>query len=589
MRKIGWKLFLTYIFIITTGIIFFGIIAISPLREFYIGNLSVNLEKNGKLISNFMNENLSQKNDFEIKSKTVNFGKEINQRVTIIDTTGQVLGDSEMEPILMENHADRPEIKTALEGTTGQSIRFSDTLEMEMLYVAVPIEKDNLILGAVRISTPLNLVNQKIGNLRRIIFIASFITLFIASLISLVISLRITRPLGEMNKISQEIAQGNFRHKLKIQSNDEIGELSHALNKMSMALENKIKEISEDKAKMETVLTSVIEGIAAIDKNGKIILYNDAFERIVEFPRDKAIGKYHWEIIRHNALNELVKKALQKNQRMAQEIMILFPQEKTFKVSVTPLERESNMLGIVVVLNDISEIKKLERMRSEFVANVSHELRTPLTSIQGFIETLKGEKISDQQTMQRFLEIIERQSNRLNNLIEDLLHLSKIESQEVKMNFRDINLEKLIKKIIQEYKDKIDKKKHKISLSFPSQLPLIRADIENIELALSNLLNNAIHYTPEKGRISISVSERINDIYIQISDNGIGISEEHLPRLFERFYRVNKDRSREFGGTGLGLAIVKHIIKAHHGIIGVKSQPGKGSTFYFTLPKTNTL
>jgi two-component system phosphate regulon sensor histidine kinase PhoR len=389
-----------------------------------------------------------------------------------------------------------------------------------------------------------------------------------------------------MNKISQEIAKGNFRHKLEIRSNDEIGELSHALNKMSKVLENKIKEISEDKAKMETVLTSVIEGIAAIDKNGKVILYNDAFESIIQFPSHKAIGKYHWEIIRNNTINELIKNALKKGQRITQEIMILFPQERTFKASVTPLEGEGTILGIVVVLNDITEIKKLERIRSEFVANVSHELRTPLTSIQGFIETIKGDKIGDPIKLKRFLKIIERQSNRLNNLIEDLLHLSKIESREVKMNFQDINLEELIKKIVSELKEKIDKKQHKICLNISSRLPLVNADYENIELVISNLLNNAIHYTPEKGKISISASERIQDVYIEVSDNGIGIAAEHLPRVFERFYRINKDRSREYGGTGLGLAIVKHIIKAHQGMVGVESHLGRGTSFYFTLPKS---
>jgi len=227
----------------------------------------------------------------------------------------------------------------------------------------------------------------------------------------------------------------------------------------------------------------------------------------------------------------------------------------------------------------------MEKMRSEFVANVSHELRTPLTSIQGFIETLKDEKTNDPEKVQHFLKIIERQSDRMNHLIEDLLHLSKLESREIKMDFQDIQLDELVHKILLEFKEKIEKKKHKITLNIPPHLPLIRADYENIELVFSNLLSNAIHYTPEKGKIAISVSERIKDVYIEISDNGIGIASEHLPRIFERFYRANKDRSRKFGGTGLGLAIAKHIVKAHKGTIGVDSTPEKGSKFFFTLPK----
>ena len=585
IKKIGWKLFFTYIIIIIVCIIFIGLFAIFPLRNFYIENLSSNLKSNATLITAFLYDDLSRNNVSEIKSKTGIFGEKIHQRVTIIDAKGKVLGDSERDPILMENHADRPEIKTALEGKTGQNIRYSNTLEIDMLYVATPMIKDNRILGVVRISTPLSQINQKINNLGRIIFFSSIIALFIASIISLIVSLRVTRPLREMSRISQEIAKGNFCNKLKIRSNDELGELSYALNEMSKVLENKIKEISDDKNKIETVLTSVIEGIAAIDEKGKIILYNYAFENIINFPREKAIGKFHWEVIRNNTINELIRNALHKNQTLAQEISILFPQEKYFHISVTPLGKKDNILGIVLVLNDITEIKKMEKMRSEFVANVSHELRTPLTSIQGFIETLKDEKTNDPKKEKHFLKIIERQSNRMNHLIEDLLHLSKLESREIKMDFKDIQLNELVHKIILEFKEKIEKKKHKITLNIPPHLPLIRADYENIELVFSNLLSNAIHYTPEKGKISISASEREKDIYIEIADNGIGIPAEHLPRLFERFYRVDRDRSRKFGGTGLGLAIVKHIIKSHNGTVGVESMSGKGSKFFFTLPK----
>jgi len=585
IKKIGWKLFITYIVIIAICVIFFGIFTITPLRDFYIENLSANLEANGLLINNFLQDDISQNNLSSIKSKTVTLAKKINQRISIVDITGNVLGDSEIDPILMENHADRPEIETALKGKTGQSIRYSNTLKIDMLYIAIPITKDDQIIGVARLSTPLSQVKFKIQNIIQIIFFSSIIALFIASLISLFVSLRITKPLREMNKISQEIAKGNFHNKIMVKSQDEIGELSHALNEMSEALKTKIKEIYEDKAKIETVLSSVIEGIAAVDKNGKIILYNYAFENIIDFPREKAVNKYHWEIIRNNAINELIKNALKMKQTITREIHTFFPQEKIFNASATPLGDKNNIMGIVFVLNDITEIKKLEKMRSEFVANVSHELRTPLTSIQGFIETLKDKKTDDPIKVKRFLNIIERQSNRLYLLIEDLLHLSKLESQEIQMNFQKVNLGELVDKIILEFKEKADKKKHKIHLNISSGLPPVYIDVDKIELVFSNLLDNAIHYTPERGEIIISASEKKDTVYVEITDNGIGISAEHLPRLFERFYRVNKDRSRKFGGTGLGLAIVKHIIIAHKGTMGVKSSPGQGSTFFFELPK----
>jgi len=587
IKKISWKLFFTYIIIIIICVTFTGILAIISLRNFYINHLSSNLKSNATLVANILEDDLSTNNLSQIKLKTKDLGKELETRITIIDINGIVLGDSEKDPALMENHADRPEIKEALQGKIGNSIRYSSTLEIDMLYIAIPIIKNGQILGVVRLSLPLTDVNRGIANLRKIIILATLIALAIASITSLIISLTITRPLQEMTKVSQKISKGDFSKKLKICRQDEIGQLANSLNLMSEELENKIRVISEDKNKMKVVLSSVIEGIIAIDKEGRIILFNNALKNMTDYSSDRVLGKFHWEIIRNNQLNELLKEVLQKGQPLTQEISIFSPQEKIFRASANPLTKKNEVWGAVVVLNDITEIKKLEKMRSEFVANVSHELRTPLTSIQGFVETLKDGAINDPGKAQYFLEIIEKQSNRLNNLIEDILQLSKIESQEIIMNLQSINLRDLIDKTISEFKKKIEQKNHKIKINISPQLPLIKADPEQIEVVFRNLLDNAIKYTPNGGEIYISAFEKAENIYIEIADNGIGISAEHLPRIFERFYRVDKDRSRKLGGTGLGLAIVKHIVQAHGGTIGVESKPGKGSKFFFTLPKNS--
>ena len=587
IKKISCKLFFTYIIIIIICVTFTGILAIVSLRNFYINHLSSNLKSNATLVANILEDDLSTNNLSQIKLKTKDLGKELETRITIIDINGIVLGDSEKDPALMENHADRPEIKEALQGKIGNSIRYSSTLEIDMLYIAIPIIKNGQILGVVRLSLPLTDVNRGIANLRKIIILATLIALAIASITSLIISLTITRPLQEMTKVSQKISKGDFSKKLKICRQDEIGQLANSLNLMSEELENKIRVISEDKDKMKVVLSSVIEGIIAIDKEGRIILFNDALKNMTDYSSDRVLGKFHWEIIRNNQLNELLKEVLQKGQPLTQEITIFSPQEKIFRASANPLTEKNEVWGAVVVLNDITEIKKLEKMRSEFVANVSHELRTPLTSIQGFVETLKDGPINDPGKAQYFLEIIEKQSNRLNNLIEDILQLSKIESQEIIMNLQSINLRDLIDKTISEFKKKIEQKNHKIKINISPQLPLIKADPEQIEVVFRNLLDNAIKYTPNGGEIYISAFEKAENIYIEVADNGIGISAEHLPRIFERFYRVDKDRSRKLGGTGLGLAIVKHIVQAHGGTIGVESKPGKGSKFFFTLPKNS--
>lgn len=587
IKKISWKLFFTYIIIIIICITFTGILAIISLRNFYINHLSSNLKSNATLVVNILEDDLATNNLSQIKLKTKDLGKELEIRITIIDINGTVLGDSEKNPALMENHADRPEIKEALQGKTGKSIRYSSTLEIDMLYLAIPIIKNNQTLGIARLSLPLTEVNENISNLHKIIILATAIALVIASIISLIISLTITKHLQEMTKVSQKISKGDFSKKLKINSQDEIGQLADSLNLMSEELENKIRIISEDKDKMEVVLSSVIEGIAAIDKEGRIILFNHALENMIDCSSDRVLGKFHWEIIRNNQLNELLKETLQKGQALTREITLFSPQEKIFHASANPLSEKNKVWGAVVVLNDITEIKKLEKMRSEFVANVSHELRTPLTSIQGFVETLKEGAINEPEKAQYFLKIIEKQSNRLNNLIGELLQLSKIESQEIAMNLQSINLRDLIDKIISEFKKKIEQKDHKIKINISPQLSLIKADPEQIEVVFRNLLDNAVKYTPDGGEIYISALEKSKNIYIEIADNGIGISAEHLPRIFERFYRANKDRSRKLGGTGLGLAIVKHIVQAHQGTIGVESKPGKGSKFFFTLPKNS--
>lgn len=587
IKKISWKLFFTYIIIIIICITFTGILAIISLRNFYINHLSSNLKSNATLVVNILEDDLATNNLSRIKLKTKDLGKELEIRITIIDINGIVLGDSEKNPALMENHADRPEIKEALQGKTGKSIRYSSTLEIDMLYLAIPIIKNNQTLGIARLSLPLTEVNENISNLHKIIILATAIALVIASIISLIISLTITRPLQEMTKVSQKISKGDFSKKLKINSQDEIGQLADSLNLMSEELENKIRIIGEDKDKMEVVLSSVIEGIAAIDKEGRIILFNHALENMIDCSSDRVLGKFHWEIIRNNQLNELLKETLQKGQALTREITLFSPQEKIFHASANPLSEKNKVWGAVVVLNDITEIKKLEKMRSEFVANVSHELRTPLTSIQGFVETLKEGAINEPEKAQYFLKIIEKQSNRLNNLIGELLQLSKIESQEIAMNLQSINLRDLIDKIISEFKKKIEQKDHKIKINISPQLSLIKADPEQIEVVFRNLLDNAVKYTPDGGEIYISALEKSKNIYIEVADNGIGISAEHLPRIFERFYRANKDRSRKLGGTGLGLAIVKHIVQAHQGTIGVESKPGKGSKFFFTFPKNS--
>ncbi len=406
--------------------------------------------------------------------------------------------------------------------------------------------------------------------------------------IGLLVARTITGPLREMREISRNIARGDFSRKLKVNSKDELGQLADALNRMSEKIKKRIETITGDRDNILAVLSGIIEGVVAVDREEKVILFNSASERMFALPKDKVIGGFCWEVLRNSELNNLLKEVLNKGESLSRELTVFFPQERIFDVHAVPLGDREKVWGAVAVLHDITGMRKLEEMRVEFVANVSHELRTPLTSIRGFVETLKEGAVDNPEERVRFLNIIEKHADRLNSLINDLLQLSRIESREIKMESRSINLKELIDEVVTDFEERTERKGHTVEVNVSPGLPEIAADRERIEQVLSNLLDNAVKFTPPKGKISLSALDEGEDIRIEISDTGIGIPREYLPRLFERFYRVDKARSKELGGTGLGLSIVKHIVQAHGGTVGAESEPDKGSKFFFTLPNRKT-
>jgi len=414
------------------------------------------------------------------------------------------------------------------------------------------------------------------------------LTLLLAGGVGFLIARMITRLLREMTGLAKDIAHGHFDRKLEVRSKDELGELAQAFNQMAEELKAKLQTATEDRNEMRAILSSMIEGVVAIDKNERVILFNSALEEMFNLNKGKVIGKFFWEIIRNNELNDLLKEAMNKGRLKTRELTLFLAGEKIFQVHALPIKGEEKPWGVVAVLHEITELKRLEKMRAEFVANVSHELRTPLTSIRGFIETLRDGAIDDPKNSRKFLNIIETHVERLNNLINDLLELSKIESRELKMEFQPVNLRELTEEVASNFKGVIEQKELEVAVNIPFDFPQVEIDSEKIKQVFNNLFDNAIKFTPKNGRICIRAVDKRNDVQVEISDTGIGISQEHLGRLFERFYRVDKARSRELGGTGLGLSIVKHIIQAHRGKVGVQSEPGKGSKFFFTLPKNQS-
>ena len=412
------------------------------------------------------------------------------------------------------------------------------------------------------------------------IAIALFLLLSLS--LSYFISRRITIPIKDMISAAKDIAKGDFK-RIRVDSKDELHELSEILNLMSDELKKRMDEMAEGRTRLDTILSTMSEGLLAIDCRGKILLANPVLPKMFELKRETVIGRSYLDIIRHNQLNNIIKDVLETKQSVVREMEQFFPEERHLAVhaSVAKEVKEGGVCA-VFIFHDITRIKRLERIRKDFVANVSHELKTPLTSIKGYTEALIDGAIDDQKKAKEFLAIINNHTDRLNNILTDLLQLSYIESGQYKPKASKVNLKTIVDKAIGLLKANIEKRHFTLNIHISEDLTVM-ADEDKLNLVFVNLIDNAIKYTPEKGRITIKAEGKNRDVLVSVSDTGIGIPRHDLVRIFERFYRVDKERSRELGGTGLGLSIVKHIVESHSGRVWAESEPNKGSTFYFTL------
>jgi len=588
-KKIIWKFFFIQTVPILISLIIIGIYISFFFKEYYIKAITTQLKSNSLLIRDIIKADIQEKDIERLNLVTKRLGREINTRLTIINPEGMVLGDSEENPQKMENHSDRPEIKEAIKGRIGKSSRYSTTLKKDMMYLALPIKDDAYrVIGAVRVSIPLDELENRVGQIYRIIGWGGLLAVTISLGISFALARRVSRPISQMAQAAKMISKGDLSRRIREDSRDEVGDLAYSFNRMSEELQRQMGDLAREVSEKEALLSSMIEGVLAIDRDEHVILINKAAQRMLELGPDDALGKFHWEVIRNAEINNLFKEVLKTKEQKEVKLQIGPLDERAFMVYAAPIRaRGGNILGVVAVFHDVTEIRRLEKVRMEFVANVSHELRTPLTSIKGFVETLKRGAIDERENAVNFLDIIERHTDRLNQLITDLLDLSRVETGKKKMDFQPIKVEELINRAVSHFMEISNKNRPKIKYNIPSDLPMVLADEEGIETVLKNLLDNAVKYTPKRGEINITSTDKDDYIEIAVVDNGIGIPSRDLPRIFERFYCVDKARSRELGGTGLGLSIVKHIIEAHGGTVGVESEVGEGSRFTFTLSKVS--
>ena len=587
------KIFITYAILLLMGTLLTGLLSLSFIRLSYLSNIEQMLMTNGNLINSFVEDELSAGDFPEINFSSLakKYASEVNVRVTFIDRQGFVIGDSKIEKSeieKIENHLSRPEIQKAMEGEIGISERLSSTVKIDYLYVAIPMKKDGGIYGVTRLAYPLNEINKiNIGLIRNIV-ISVIIGLVIAIPLGYRYLNHITEPIKEITNIARKIANGDYNNRVNVESTDEIKILADTFNFMSHTLSTNISELQDKNTKLQSIISSMKEGLIAVDNHKKIILINSPAEKFFNIDSENVFGEQILTLINNDKLKKVLKEMLEKSTSDKVEVAVENPERKILKIYTEFIklnEDPNRIIGTLILILDVTEMRKLEKMRTDFVANVSHELKTPLTSITGFIETLKGGAINNEKVRDRFLDIIEIETERLTRLIEDLLTLSDIESNGI--NFakkEEISINNVIFEVSHMAEELARQKNIKYYYEVEEDLQYLYGSKDWFKQLVLNLLENAIKYTPEGGEVRCLAYQRSNNAFIKVKDTGVGIPKKDIPRLFERFYRVDKARSGKVGGTGLGLAIVKHIVIAFNGEIRVKSEEGKGSEFTVRIP-----
>ena len=558
------------------------------LEDSTLHDLKTSLTKQARLIESQINKEDIRKDNRQLLSGLArNLSAKTESRVTFIDKQGVVLADSgklnDQVPA-MENHAYRPEVKTAISGDRGEDIRYSETFKADMLYIALPVKDKDVVIGVIRLALPLEQVWSILATTRKNIIFSLLLALVLAFVLGSLLSRSIIKPLNRIILGSRKFAQGDFGHRLYQNYPDEIGELASTLNAMAQDIQNKIRDLEIKNQQLRNIFQSMVEGIIVVNKAAVIITVNEAIERMFDVSVKAVEGKIFLEAIPNNDISEIITRVFKNAKLVTQELAIVWPVSKLLQINASPIFQKQEVAGCLLVMHDITEIRRLETVRSDFVANVSHELKTPLTSIKGFVETLIEGALEDKENARHFLQIIQEHTDRLNNLINDLLDLSYLESKGIKLERQSFIFKDLVDKVLNGFRVQIQKRSLGVNNEILPSI-LLEADQAKIEQVLTNLVDNAIKFNNDKGSIRIYSQESDGKIKVTVEDSGLGIPVKDLPRVFERFYRVDKARSRELGGTGLGLSIVKHIIELHQGTAGVESAEGFGSKFWFILPK----
>ncbi|HDI3649492.1 TPA: PAS domain-containing protein [Listeria monocytogenes] len=589
MKKLWLKIGLSFFILFFVVMVIVGVFSGELMKSTYLNMKENQLEDDAKILLQTTNmENLDLDKDAATIQKSLDpLGEDIDARITVIDSKGDVVADTKKDPEKLDNHMNRPEVTDILKKgeSVGISIRESDSLGYSMLYVAVPVKHQGKTDGVLRISISLESVDAAVAKLWGNLALIFGIALVIIAAISVFIARKITRPVREIIEVSTDLANHKYDSRIHGKISGELQDLSISVNTLAESLETQMFEIKQNEQRLNAIVQNLVSGVMLINVDKQVIMTNRTMYQILG--ETEITGKPFYEVIKSFALSQLIEATFETKTIQQKEIILYFPREMILDASVSPILGENGEItGIILLLHDITQIRHLENVRSEFVTNVSHELKTPVTALKGFAETLLDGAMYDEVLLKKFLTIIKEESDRLHRLIMDILALSRIEQNPVAENVELVDVDEVIEQSDRTIFEMATEKNIRVTIpEKTSASVMIETDRDKLQQIVINLLSNAINYTPVDGKVEVKLIEQEAEVIIEVTDNGIGIPAKDIDRVFERFYRVDKARSRHSGGTGLGLSIVKHLVENCGGRIEVESQEEVGSTFRVTLPK----
>jgi two-component system phosphate regulon sensor histidine kinase PhoR len=567
------KLFAATLGLLVLALALLGLLSADTTRTRLLEEIGRRLETDTEMLRVLSDTNPEPR---ALQTALHGISRRLEVRFTVIEADGRVIADSDSDPSGMDNHNSRPEVAQARAEGRGAHRRYSDTLHTDMLYHAMLLQEPPGRI--VRAALSLTRVDEEVGTIYRTLFLAFLGIVVVAAAVMFLVAREITQPLREIRLLADWVAAGDFTRKAPARAPDEIGHVAAALNRMAEELSARLEKLRAERGKLEATISSMEEGVIPLDAEGRIEGANASARTLFEL-RDAPQGLRLWELVRLPGLEELALKALRERASVRDTFEV---GTRVLSVRLSPV---SEGHGVVLVAHDITEDRRYDTLRREFVANVSHELRTPLSVVQGYTETLLEGAMKDEKNGPEFLGIIDKNVRRLSSIVSDLLDLSKLESGGQVFEPRPVDVRALVERVGDAFRPVAERKRQQLVVEVPANAGTVDADGALLERAVSNLVDNALKYTPEGGRVRMSATSDGVQAAITVEDNGMGIPEADLPRVFERFYRVDKSRSRDLGGTGLGLSIVKHIIQLHGGTISVRSAVGTGSSFTIRLPR----